>query len=38
MLKRRASRMAVCMSNSSGFLMARLFSGPITTDHARLAK
>jgi hypothetical protein len=30
MFKRRVSRMAVYVVNSSGFLMARLFSGPIT--------
>jgi len=30
MFKRRVSRMAVYVSNSSGFDMARLFSGPIT--------
>jgi len=30
MFKRRVSRMAVYVSNSTGFLMARLFSGPIT--------
>ena len=30
MFKRRVSRMAVYTSNSTGFLMARLFSGPIT--------
>jgi len=30
MWKRRVSRMAVYVSNSSGFLLARLFSGPIT--------
>lgn len=30
MLKRRVVRMAVYVSNSTGFLMARLFSGPLT--------
>jgi hypothetical protein len=30
MMKRRVSRMAVYVSNSTGFVMARLFSGPIT--------
>jgi hypothetical protein len=30
MFKRRVSRMAVYVSNSTGFLIARLFSGPIT--------
>jgi hypothetical protein len=30
MFKRRVSRMAVYVSNSTGFLMARLFSGPLT--------
>lgn len=30
MFKRRVSRMAVYVSNSSGFVMARLFSGPLT--------
>ena len=30
MMKRRVSRMAVYVSNSSGFVMARLFAGPIT--------
>lgn len=30
MFKRRVSRMAVYVSQSTGFLMARLFSGPIT--------
>lgn len=30
MFKRRVSRMAVYVSSSTGFLMARLFSGPIT--------
>lgn len=30
MFKRRVSRMAVYVMNSTGFLMARLFSGPIT--------
>ena len=30
MFKRRVSRMAAYVSNSTGFLMARLFSGPIT--------
>jgi hypothetical protein len=30
MFKRRVSRMAVYVSQSSGFLMARLFSGPLT--------
>ena len=30
MFKRRVSRMAIYVSNSTGFLMARLFSGPIT--------
>jgi hypothetical protein len=30
MFKRRVSRMAVYVSNSTGFLMARLFAGPLT--------
>jgi hypothetical protein len=30
MFKRRVSRMATYVSNSTGFLLARLFSGPIT--------
>jgi hypothetical protein len=30
MMKRRVSRMAVYVSNSSGFVMARLFAGPTT--------
>lgn len=30
MFKRRVSRMAVYVSNSTGFLMARLFSGPLS--------
>lgn len=30
MFKRRVSRMAVYVSNSTGFLLARLFSGPLT--------
>jgi len=30
MFKRRVSRMATYVSNSTGFLFARLFSGPIT--------
>lgn len=30
MFKRRVSRLAVYVSNSTGFLMARLFAGPIT--------
>jgi hypothetical protein len=30
MLKRRVSRMAIYVSNSTGFQMARLFSGPLT--------
>ena len=30
MMKRRVSRMAVYVSNSTGFVMARLFAGPLT--------